>query len=177
MFLIQHIIRVAYSFIFMIFCCAACTKQTFLTLLEFELLKKKYSEECTSKQLELKKNFLWHYYDPYVGFYKKKSGWYIPHCFDFKELAPAQGKGITVVVLDNGVAAFDVNEYPEYKKHRDLLQPNELHALNLTCATDELIKKVILESQRLLHINTRHAALIEKIIYEFCCYKKMDVLD
>ena len=52
-----------------------------------------------------------HYQPPYP---------FIPHQFNLWELAPQKGEGVTVAVLDTGVAAFSAAKNPAYKKNFDL---------------------------------------------------------
>ncbi len=90
-----------------------------LTLSEVEEYKKKSDENAPSAL------FWWHASFPTTGLVLKKPYYpphypYLPHFFSLWDLAPHKGAGITVALVDTGVAAFDVPTNPRYVKHRDL---------------------------------------------------------
>lgn len=45
---------------------------------------------------------------------------FLPHMFSLWDLAPKKGAGVTLVLIDTGVAAFSVEGNKSYKKHIDL---------------------------------------------------------
>lgn len=87
-----------------------------LTLVEVE----EYKKQSSSPDV-----FWWHSSFPTTGLVLKKPYYpphypYVPHYFSLWDLAPHKGAGVTVALVDTGVAAFEVTNNDRYFKHRDL---------------------------------------------------------
>jgi subtilisin family serine protease len=67
------------------------------------------------------KDAFWHWSFPTIGLLQNEPPPYpyLPHFFTLKELAPKQGAGITIVLLDTGIAAFSLPEF-EYYQHPNI---------------------------------------------------------
>lgn len=90
-----------------------------LTLAEVEEYKKRSNESYNPDV------FWWHSSFPTTGLVLKKPYYpphypYMPHYFSLWDLAPHKGAGVTVALVDTGVAAFEVSNDNRYLKHRDL---------------------------------------------------------
>jgi len=82
----------------------------------------------------MKDLFFWHWQHPYIGLYKDAStlatlvsSYAAPLSWNFSlwELAPQQGKGITVTIIDTGVASFKIKGLEQaYKKNLNITMPN-----------------------------------------------------
>lgn len=83
----------------------------------------------------IQSSLFWHQYFPTTGlrliepFYPPAYP-FIPHNFSLWDLAPHQGKGIIVTVIDTGVAAFSLHD-SGYRKNFDLGAPAPHESLNL----------------------------------------------
>jgi hypothetical protein len=97
---------------------------TFFSLQQLQDLKKKGNQS----------NFFWHQTIATTGLWSDRhaSYQYIPHWYSLWELAPKRGKDIVIVLLDTGVAGYEICNYQQYKKHPDLTIHEHLYD-NLNC--------------------------------------------
>lgn len=71
------------------------------------------------------KNVYWYQSFPTTGLILEEPYYpptypYLPHFFSLHQLAPSQGAGITIALIDTGACAFKVQDNPHYYKHRDI---------------------------------------------------------
>jgi len=80
----------------------------------------------------------WHYACDTIGRYANPQSDYLPHRFSLLDLAPNQAKGVTIALIDTGVAAFKVSGDRRFYKHNDLAisyQQLGIDNLNVTNGT------------------------------------------
>lgn len=120
----------------------------YLTLSEVDALQKDKNAPVDVHSLKLsdkkslvslvpvvRDSFMWHQRFPTVGLYNEQPVEYpfIPHQFSLWQLAPKKGAGITIAVIDTGVAAFALTGNALFKKNSNLnvsLQPGQ-HNFNI----------------------------------------------
>jgi subtilisin family serine protease len=61
---------------------------------------------------------------------------YLPHYFSLWQLAPHKGDGVTIAVLDTGVAAYQLKDDPSYRKNKDLDVKLRLGTHNFNIVSD-----------------------------------------
>lgn len=91
---------------------------------------------------------------------------FIPHYFSLWQLAPKKGAGVTVALLDTGVAAFAVKDNPFYIKHPDLTMHSSLMQsnLNLSGTSNNQFKRIAqLVKRYLTPENQTNAGVIEQL--------------
>lgn len=96
---------------------------------------------------------------------------YVPHWYSLWELAPKKGKGITLVLLDTGVAGYEICGQSHYKKHPDLSMLENLND-NLNCCDYLGFDSVIhLVKKSIQPVEIPHLVLEKEIITwinEYC---------
>jgi len=92
-----------------------------------QILKDKLTDltKTTAILKKLEPFIFWYQEIPTTGIrLKGRMGTYaypfLPHLFPLWEMAPTLGEGINTVVIDSGIAAFDIKNYDKFKKNADL---------------------------------------------------------
>lgn len=95
-------------------------------------------EQEINRLKQLHQTLYWHYKTPTVGLIFEKPAYpYIPHFFSLEELAPAQGAGVKVAIIDSGVAAFSVEGDPAYRKNENLFMKRDFTKENYNVVSYE----------------------------------------
>src|SRR5579872_5308475 len=99
-----------------------------ISLSTLEKLKKgeqvQFSHPVDAKQL--KQALFWYQELPIIGLRPQQTNTrYLPHQFTLWELAPNRGKGVRIAVIDSGVASFEIEGDPSYRKNVDLPETNQ----------------------------------------------------
>jgi subtilisin family serine protease len=123
-----------------------------LSLHDLEFLKNPGSRPLPSELKPAHDKLLWHYSFPTIGLHAQSQFYppnypYTPHFFTLWQLAPSQGHGITVALIDSGAAAFPLINNP-HSKHLNLTLPtqslNQNLALNVVGHNDsDVIEQLV----------------------------------
>ena len=120
-------------------------------------------------------DFFWHQYFPTVGLRGKPVNYaYLPHQFMLWELAPTKGLGVSVAIIDTGVAGFTFsNSGQKQVAHPDLAHNKALPTLNLNLVSlhgkdpIEHIKELLEPYAKISEIPNLHALasqFIEEVV-------------
>lgn len=76
---------------------------------------------------------LWHQRCITTGLHAEKPSYpYVPHMFSLWQLAPSRGKGVSIGLIDTGVAAFTIKESKQHIKHKHIAMPSYVWPSNYT---------------------------------------------
>lgn len=124
----------------------------------------------------IKTNVMWHLKVPTTGFYADKSSSYIPYWFSLWDLAPKKGDGITVALLDTGVATFERAPTKSLTKHPNILFVGFDPYENYNCCAKGLQAFINYLVTFLKPNKIPSEREVIPIVIEYCATRKTDAL-
>ena len=147
---------------------------------DIALLQKKYNPLLINN---IKENAFWHYSFPTVGLAIPEKPLsieypYLPHFFSLWDLASRRGAGVTIVLLDTGVAAFKIKNDVRYHRHQDLnIEKKDMRKgiLNLVHKKnndifEKLIQAILKQCNDAFDIDTKIKMKLVSWLYDYSLY-------